>query len=594
MGCPTELARGAAAAGVLFLLYALTASPSVGWLDGGELTAAAWELGVSHPPGQPLPTLLWRALMLLPVGSIAFRATLFSAVCAAATALPLAWIAGRLCRGIAEPLRRWIVPVTVIAALLGFATWTQAVRAEVYALQLLLALGVLATAWAHAEGADTGPAGFPRARAGVAMIGLLGLSGATHPLLAAGLLPVALAALVWGGRRGWRDLLAGGALAGAGALSAYLYLPLRTRAHPELAWGMPGTPARFLETISGHAFAHNFSPAEGGVLGANAVVLSRLLVQDAGLALLGLALAGAVWMWWARRRGPLLLLGLALAGNLATVAMQNKVYASNPDLHGYLALTVVVLALCASAALLRGLDWIARRGSPRVARIAAPALVAALLVAAVPVGLRVDRSRNYLPEQWSRGQLDPPPPGAVVVLSGTSSSFVSWYLQRVERRRPDLVVFRRLLLGHEFHERHLRERHGDPPAGVDTVALRGDAGEALASGRPVYVELREPDLAHADRLVPGGRLALLSPHAGAALPPRPGGPWTMPVEDPGFLRDGEALQLTLYDDLLRAAVYRERGRDDLVERQLREVQRYAPDFEGPLPEPADPSWWRQR
>ncbi|MGZ3442447.1 MAG: protein O-mannosyl-transferase family, partial [Polyangia bacterium] len=56
------------------------------WLDSSELAAAAWGLGVAHPPGHPLPSLLGRACTLVPLGSIAFRVGLASALAGAAAA----------------------------------------------------------------------------------------------------------------------------------------------------------------------------------------------------------------------------------------------------------------------------------------------------------------------------------------------------------------------------------------------------------------------------------------------------------------------------------------------------------------------------
>ena len=43
---------------VAFALYALTASPALGWLDAPEFAAAAASLGVSHSPGHPLVALV--------------------------------------------------------------------------------------------------------------------------------------------------------------------------------------------------------------------------------------------------------------------------------------------------------------------------------------------------------------------------------------------------------------------------------------------------------------------------------------------------------------------------------------------------------
>ncbi len=576
---------------MVFVITVLLAAPSVGWLDGGELVAAAWDLGVSHPPGQPLPTLLWRLAMGVPLGNIAYRATLVSAACAALACLPLIQLARALAGELQAPLPRVLPWLAALPAALGVATLAQAVRAEVYAIQLLLALAVLAAAvrcWTGEGGA--------RARTLVAMVVLLGLSGATHPLLAVGLVPAALVGAV-GALRGMN----GGAwaLTGAGAVAALglqLYLPLRSAARPDLAWGMPHTPAGFWAVISGRAFAQNFSPSDEGMVGHNLAVVGQVLASDSGLALGLLAAVGVVGLLAVRRLAGVGILALAVAGNLATVLFQNKVFASNPDLHGYLCLTTTLVALLAAVALLRALDHLVRSG-----RLGRPgwlgwAVTGALVVAQAPSLWQANQAGNYEPERLARAQRDGLPPGAVLVTAGNSSAFVGAYLDRVERRRPDLRVFHRTLLGHEFYELGLRARFGDPPGGIDTRALRGRSTAALAADAAVVaLEIREPDLALAGQLVPAGRVMWLldgeAPLGPALARHRElDARWSPPPA--ALLRDTEARTLLLYERLLRASYFRERGRDDLMQGELAGAVDLAPGEVLEVPAPAGESWWR--
>ncbi len=585
---------GAAGVGsVVFGTALLLAAPSVGWLDGGELVAGAWDLGVSHPPGQPLPTLVWRLAMLLPVASIPFRATLVSCACAALACVPLILLARSLVgetRTISPSLLSWLV---CVPAILGFASLSQATRTEVYSMQLLLALSVLAAA----AGCHRGESG-DRGRSAVVLVLLLGLSGATHPLLAVALVPAALLGLA-GALRGIRIRIA--VLAGAAAaLTAgiQLYLPLRSAARPELAWGMPHTPGAFVAVLTGQSFAQNFSPSDGGMVGHNVGVVFDVLLSDIGAGFVLLAILGLGATLLHGRRVVPGILALAMLGNVATVVLQNKVFGSNPDLHGYLALTTALAGLLGGVGLILALTRLA--SSPRLPRPAPVgwALVVGLLLLQAPVAWRADLSRNHEPERLARAQQDALPPGAVLVTSGNSSAFVGSYLERVERRRPDLAVFHRILLGHEFYELHLRQLHGSPPAGLDTRALRGSATAALAGGAPVVaVEIREPDLAHAANLVPAGRVMRLGGGPAAlegalarhdVLARR----WRPTLDDPGFLRDAEAQGLLLYERLLRASYYRERGRDDLMRGEAAAAGELAPGETLVLPEPAGAPWWR--
>src|SRR5262245_16109642 len=90
-----EGARGGTLAGALFVVYALGVCPTIYVGDSGELVAAVYLLGIPHPTGYPLYTLLGKLwTLLIPFGSIAYRMSLFSAACAAGACAVLY----RLCR----------------------------------------------------------------------------------------------------------------------------------------------------------------------------------------------------------------------------------------------------------------------------------------------------------------------------------------------------------------------------------------------------------------------------------------------------------------------------------------------------------------
>src|SRR5262245_20285996 len=96
----------------LFVIFALGACPTIYVGDSGELVAAVHGLGIPHPPGSPLYVLAGKLWTLLPpVGSIAYRMSLFSAACAAAACA----ILYRLCRRLGLDL----VPALLAALLLA-------------------------------------------------------------------------------------------------------------------------------------------------------------------------------------------------------------------------------------------------------------------------------------------------------------------------------------------------------------------------------------------------------------------------------------------------------------------------------------------
>src|SRR5512135_3391282 len=68
-----------------FLVYLRTLAPGVDFIDAGELTTVAWTLGIAHPTGYPLFTLVGWGMSHLPVGAEpVVRMNLMAAACCAA------------------------------------------------------------------------------------------------------------------------------------------------------------------------------------------------------------------------------------------------------------------------------------------------------------------------------------------------------------------------------------------------------------------------------------------------------------------------------------------------------------------------------
>lgn len=67
-------------AGLSLLLYLLTCSPTLNSTDSGELITVAWTRGIAHPSGYPLYTLLGIGAIHLPIGDIAWRLNMLSAI----------------------------------------------------------------------------------------------------------------------------------------------------------------------------------------------------------------------------------------------------------------------------------------------------------------------------------------------------------------------------------------------------------------------------------------------------------------------------------------------------------------------------------
>jgi len=144
---PSYLAAAVAALGV-FGLYLITLAPSTAMWDTSEYIAAAYTLGIPHPPGNPFFVLLGRVFTILPIApNIAMRVNLLAAISSAVTAGLWFLIAERVLVGWLR--ERWQRIVGgALAALIGataFTVWSQSVVNEkVYTVSLV---GLALVAW---------------------------------------------------------------------------------------------------------------------------------------------------------------------------------------------------------------------------------------------------------------------------------------------------------------------------------------------------------------------------------------------------------------------------------------------------------------
>ncbi|HYE79274.1 MAG TPA: DUF2723 domain-containing protein, partial [bacterium] len=117
---------------VPLLVYLLGACPVVYVGDAGDFVTASWTLGISHPPGYPLYTLLGWLFTHLPIpggeAPAAFRMNLMSGVFGAITSY-LAYLL--LARTTGVPL---LALLGALAVTFSRALWTQATITEVYTL----------------------------------------------------------------------------------------------------------------------------------------------------------------------------------------------------------------------------------------------------------------------------------------------------------------------------------------------------------------------------------------------------------------------------------------------------------------------------
>ena len=123
----------------VWLLYLWHMVPGIYWRDSAELVVAGWGLGVSHPMGSPAYSMLVKAGTLVPLGSVAFRVALASALFGC-MALVVVWALARRLAVLAGGGGAGIL-VGALACLgvlaLGRSFWWSNEVQEVYSAQVL-------------------------------------------------------------------------------------------------------------------------------------------------------------------------------------------------------------------------------------------------------------------------------------------------------------------------------------------------------------------------------------------------------------------------------------------------------------------------
>ncbi len=145
---------------VAFLVYALTAQPTVSFWDCGEFISCSYILGVPHPPGAPLVLLLGRLVSLLPLGvevarKINWMSSFFNALAVMMIYFALARIVNRWFGNVKNWTEAFIAIVGATAGALfaGLNTtfWNNGVEAEVYAIAMFFTTTIvyLAILWSE-------------------------------------------------------------------------------------------------------------------------------------------------------------------------------------------------------------------------------------------------------------------------------------------------------------------------------------------------------------------------------------------------------------------------------------------------------------
>jgi hypothetical protein len=443
-------------------LYLRTLAPTVGQHDTFEFQVLSYKLGIAHPTGYPLYVMLGKLFTLLPFGDVAYRVNLSSALFASLTVLVLYLTIDHMTAD------RSSSALAALCFAFTYSFWSQAVEAEVYALNALFVCLVSYLLLRSFRGdpksaknrlasqkhpqADSRPARWFRADRESTLFTLTcfvyGLSLTHHRTML--LLAPAIAAYVL--LRVSRHLLrprllfAGFCAFLAPIIVVHLYIPLRWwQIH-----GQPITWREFSDLVLGTQFAAALQWDAAVRDTERLTIFLRSLTDQYSVPALLLAMLGLVSPLWSRRtrRDKVgweeSIFVIVAFGGYAAFGLSYDV----PDISLFLipAYLVVAVALGIGIASLRGAAHTLLAGCERplvTVRTQLTRSVALTLGGLLPLALLwsnladVDRSETYSSRDWGMYVLQQDLPVGSVILADSEKMAPLHYLQAVERIRPD-------------------------------------------------------------------------------------------------------------------------------------------------------------
>ena len=232
-------------------------------------------MGVSHPAGFPSYNLISKAITFLPLGSIAFRVNLFSALLACMTLVVLYFSAIeiiKICFPESSSESR-IGPALFSPALLAFSYpfWFNSLIAEVYTLHSFFTVLIIYLLLLWKNNNDS--------RFLFLAALCFGLSAGNHGTVAFYLPAILVLFFIWEKKHKIKNLSITILIFLIG-FSVYFYLPIRSMAEPIIDWGNPETLQNFFDQVTDRRHSdHHFSKLR-------AHSESSLTVQPFGLQIL--------------------------------------------------------------------------------------------------------------------------------------------------------------------------------------------------------------------------------------------------------------------------------------------------------------------
>ncbi len=416
---------------LLFLLLLfhqlLTLAPALYSGDSGELVGAAYILGVPHPTGFAAYLCLGKALIfMIPLGNIAYKMNLLSALCAALAAFFVYLIAGLL------GWKRWIAFWCAVIVISGRSFWLQGSIARVYSLLALIFSVVIYLSLLWLKNGDK--------RLIYLAFFIIGLGSGVH-LHSLILLPVATFFVVRIRHRTVALMMAICLLMLILGASVTLYVPIRANTEVDINYVYPRNFTRLVSymTQEGYSFKMFSRSYEQALIFIDRIlsILAQREYTCIGFVVFLLGLLSLI-LKPERRIIVLLLIPLLNIYWMYIYGYQGDI----GFIERYLLPSLLVMVLVSGYGLHRMLDVGMFRGrfGSFAFKSSAFAFSTFLVIANM---IKVDRSDTWLPFDFGHNILKSMDQGGIVFLQGDNIVYAVFYLVECEKMRPDILAIER-------------------------------------------------------------------------------------------------------------------------------------------------------
>ncbi len=130
----------------VFVLYLYTLFPTVAqYRDAGEMSVVGKILGIAHPPGYPLYTLILNIFIrIVPIGNVAYRTNIFSALISALSVAVLGFLIEKMFIGEEKKyFKTMSIYFFCLVFAFGYLQWYLSLVTEMYTFNIFFALVIL-------------------------------------------------------------------------------------------------------------------------------------------------------------------------------------------------------------------------------------------------------------------------------------------------------------------------------------------------------------------------------------------------------------------------------------------------------------------